>query len=183
VATRYFTLDDAQALVPRVRALMGRALQLHGHLRRNVAKLGEAGHEVSWSLLRGEAEFDDEVSEDERGQLERARMIYQALRESVTEIEALGAEVKGVMEGLVDFPSWRDGHEEVVLCWKLGETEIGYYHEPEVGFAGRKPVGGHTFMAEQSSSSAAPSLSSSGPSGPDPRSEPVTAKAEAEAEA
>ncbi|MFV8754710.1 DUF2203 domain-containing protein [Nannocystaceae bacterium ST9] len=149
MASRYFTLDEAQALVPRVRALMGRALQLHGHLRRNVAKLGEAGHEVSWSLLRGENEFDDEVSADEREQLERARMIYQALRESVTEIESLGAEVKGVMEGLVDFPSWRDGHEEVVLCWKLGESEIGYYHELDVGFAGRKPVVGHRFTAER----------------------------------
>jgi hypothetical protein len=127
---------------------MGRALQLHGHLRRNVAKLGEAGHEVSWSLLRGETEFDDEVDAGEREQLERARMIYQALRESVTEIESLGAEVKGVMEGLVDFPSWRDGHEEVVLCWKLGESEIGYYHELDVGFAGRKPVSGHRFTAE-----------------------------------
>jgi hypothetical protein len=149
VASRYFTLDEAQALVPRVRALMGRALQLHGHLRRNVAKLGEAGHDVSWSLLRGEAEFDDEVDAGEREQLERARMIYQALRESVTEIESLGAEVKGVMEGLVDFPSWRDGHEEVVLCWKLGENEIGYYHELDVGFAGRKPVGSHRFTAER----------------------------------
>lgn len=128
---------------------MGRALQLHGHLRRNVAKLGEAGHEVSWSLLRGEAEFDDEVDADEREQLERARMIYQALRESVTEIEALGAEVKGVMEGLVDFPSWRDGSEEVVLCWKLGETVIDHYHELDVGFAGRKPTEGHCFMAER----------------------------------
>ncbi len=148
MATRYFTLDDAQALVPRVRSLMGRALQLHSHLRRNVAKLGEAGHDISWSLLRGETEFDDEVSSDQREQLERARMIYQTLRESVTEIESLGAEVKGLMEGLVDFPSWRDGHEEVVLCWKLGESEISYYHELDVGFAGRKPVGSHRFTTE-----------------------------------
>lgn len=149
MATRYFTLEDAQALVPRVRALMGQALQLHGHLRGKVAKLGEAGHDVSWSLLRGDAELDDEVAASEREQLERARMIYQALRESVTAIEALGAEVKGVMEGLVDFPSWRDGSEEVVLCWKLGEQEIGYYHELDSGFAGRKPVAGHRFTAER----------------------------------
>lgn len=147
MATRYFTLDEAQALVPRVRSLMGQALQLHGHLRGKVAKLGEAGHDVSWSLLRGDAELDDEVAASEREQLERARMIYQALRESVTAIEALGAEVKGVMEGLVDFPSWRDGCEEVVLCWKLGEQEIGFYHELDSGFAGRKPIGSHRFTA------------------------------------
>lgn len=146
MATRYFSLDEAQALVPRVRSLMGQALQLHGHLRRAVAQLGDAGHDISWSMLRGDQQLDEGSDEDHQ-LLIRARMIYQALRESVAEIELLGAEVKGVLEGLVDFPSWRDGHEEVLLCWKLGETEIAYYHDVDTGFSGRKPIGGHRFTA------------------------------------
>jgi hypothetical protein len=100
-------------------------------------------------MLRGEAELDDDSDEDIAELLARARMLYLALRESVTEIEGLGAEVKGVMDGLVDFRSWRDGREEVLLCWKLGEAEIGWYHGAEEGFAGRRPVKGQRFTAER----------------------------------
>ena len=148
MAQRYFTLDEAQALVPRVRAAMSRALQLHGHLRVAIGRLGETGQQVSWPMLRSEEELAD-ADEDTRELLARARMLYLALREAVTDIEGLGAEVKGVMEGLVDFRSWRDGHEEVLLCWKLGEDEIRWYHGAEDGFAGRRPVKGQRFTAER----------------------------------
>ena len=43
-------------------------------------------------------------------------------------------------KGLVDFPSLRGGRE-VYLCWEEGEDEIGYWHEPDAGFAGRRPLG------------------------------------------
>lgn len=150
MATRYFSLDEAQALVPQVRTLLGQALQLHGHLRLAIARLSEAGHEITWAMLRGEDRLDDGDDEsDSRSQqaLERARMLYMTLRETVSEIEALGVEVKGVVEGLVDFHSWCDGEHEVVLCWKLGEPEICFFHEVEDGFAGRKSISGHRFTA------------------------------------
>jgi hypothetical protein len=156
VATRYFTLEQAQALLPRVRNLMGQALQLHGHLRKAIARLSDNGHEINWALLRGEAQLaePDDADADAEGlsdagsdALERARMIYLALRESVGEIEALGAEVKGVMDGLVDFHSWRDGEDEVLLCFKLGEPEIRFYHGLDDGFDGRRSVDGHRFCA------------------------------------
>jgi hypothetical protein len=150
VATRYFSLDEAQALVPRVRTLLGQALQLHGHLRLAIAKLSEAGHEITWAMLRGEDRIEDPESKLDRKSeqgLERARMIYMTLRESVSEIEALGVEVKGVVEGLVDFHSWCDGEHEVLLCWKLGEPEIRFFHGVDDGFAARKSVKGHRFTA------------------------------------
>jgi hypothetical protein len=154
VATRYFTLDEAQALVPRVRALLGRALQLHGHLRAAIARLADAGHEINWAMLRGEEQLEDLADERSEQALERARMIYLALRESVAEIEGLGAEVKGVVEGLVDFHSWCDGEHEVLLCWKLGEPEIRFFHAVDDGFAGRKPIKGHSFTSERTASQA-----------------------------
>jgi hypothetical protein len=150
VATRYFSLDEAQALVPRVRTLLGQALQLHGHLRVAIAKLSEAGHEITWAMLRGEDRIEDpEAKLDRKSEqsLERARMIYIALRESVSEIEALGVEVKGVVEGLVDFHSWCDGEHEVLLCWKLGEPEIRFFHGIDDGFSARRPIKGHRFTA------------------------------------
>ena len=47
--------------------------------------------------------------------------------------------MKDLDDGLLDFPSLREG-EEVLLCWRLGEEEIAFWHGPEEGFAGRKPL-------------------------------------------
>ncbi|NVB40615.1 DUF2203 domain-containing protein [Pseudenhygromyxa sp. WMMC2535] len=148
MAKRYFSLDEAQALVPRVREMMGRALQLHGHLRAAIARLDATGTEVSWPVLRGEEALEDS-DEFTEGLLRRARGLYFALRETISETEAIGVEVKGVVDGLVDFRSWRDGHEEVLLCWKLGEDEIEWFHGVDDGFAGRRPIAGHRFTAER----------------------------------
>jgi hypothetical protein len=132
-----------------VRAQLGDALQLHSHLRGLVAELGDAGYEMSWSLLRGEEELEEDDDPELVATLERARMVYQALREVVEGIELLGVEVKGVLEGLVDFRTFLDGQREVFLCWKLGERTIGHYHDLEAGFAGRLPVDGHYFTRER----------------------------------
>ena len=61
------------------------------------------------------------------------------MRALVEEIEALGAEVKDLELGLVDFPAEREG-ETVLLCWRVGEDEIGYWHGLDEGFAGRRPL-------------------------------------------
>lgn len=149
MASRYFTLEQARALLPRVRSSMGQALQLHRHLRAAVASLGEHGHEVDWALLRGEQQLDEQADEQSTRALARARMIYMALRESIGQIEALGVEVKSVMNGLVDFPSWCDGEREVLLCYKLGEPELEFFHDLEEGFAGRRSIAGHEFLSER----------------------------------
>ena len=54
-------------------------------------------------------------------------------------IEAMGCEIKGIHEGLVDFPSIREG-KEVYLCWRMPEKEILFWHDLNTGFAGRKPL-------------------------------------------
>lgn len=62
-----------------------------------------------------------------------------ALARCVLKIQAEGVQVKDVDRGLVDFPS-RHGDEDVLLCWHVGEPEIGWFHGPEDGFAGRRPL-------------------------------------------
>ena len=57
----------------------------------------------------------------------------------VDEIGRHGAQVKDVDTGLIDFPALHGG-ETVLLCWRLGEDEIGYWHRLEDGFAGRRPL-------------------------------------------
>jgi hypothetical protein len=61
------------------------------------------------------------------------------LSRAVGELEAVDVVLRDVDRGLVDFPSLRDG-EEVYLCWLVDEGEIGFWHVPEAGFAGRQPL-------------------------------------------
>jgi hypothetical protein len=58
---------------------------------------------------------------------------------TVDEIVELGVQVKDLDEGLVDFPAQHRG-ETVLLCWRLGEDEVGFWHSAEDGFAGRRPL-------------------------------------------
>ncbi len=71
------------------------------------------------------------VEAEQRERVEIAR--------SVNEIHGRGAIVKDLDEGLVDFPALREG-EEILLCWRLGEAEVAYWHGLEEGFAGRKQL-------------------------------------------
>jgi len=61
------------------------------------------------------------------------------LSRAVGELEAVDIVLRDVEKGLIDFPSMRDG-EEVYLCWLVDEDEIGYWHRPDAGFAGRQPL-------------------------------------------
>ncbi len=59
--------------------------------------------------------------------------------ESIESLENTGVMVKSIEQGLLDFPSKRF-NEEVLLCWKYGETEIKFWHDKDSGFMGRKPI-------------------------------------------
>jgi hypothetical protein len=61
------------------------------------------------------------------------------LSRAVGELEAVDIVLRDVDRGLIDFPSIRDG-EEVYLCWLVDEDEIGFWHAPDAGFAGRRPL-------------------------------------------
>lgn len=161
---RYFSLDEARTLIPRIRTQLGTALQLHAHLRAAIEELDGDEGTITFGMLRGEEDLDD-ADDDDMVCLERARLLYSVLRETVEEIESTGAEVKAVVEGLVDFHSWKDGTSEVLLCWKLGETDIAHYHDLDGGFERRRPIAGHRFLSGPVPSS--PS-GPSGPSGPSP---------------
>jgi hypothetical protein len=73
---------------------------------------------------------------------EVSRRLEEDTREMVAcagEIQGLGAIVKDLELGLVDFPSLRAG-EEVLLCWRVGEDEIHFWHPVGEGFSGRRPL-------------------------------------------
>ena len=129
---RHFTPEEANAALARVRPLVERMVahrqahaaaqerqeQLEGHIRGNGGGIPPA------TLAEAAAEVEREARE---------------LARLVDEIAEHGAEVKDLDVGLIDFPALRHG-ETVLLCWRLGEDAIGYWHRVEDGFAGRRPL-------------------------------------------
>ena len=61
------------------------------------------------------------------------------LLKAVAALNGMGIQLKGPLEGLIDFPSYRDG-ELIELCWKLGEDKVEHWHRVGEGYSGRKKL-------------------------------------------
>jgi len=61
------------------------------------------------------------------------------LSRALGELEAVDVVLRDIDRGLIDFPAIRNG-EEIYLCWLVDEDEVGFWHEPDAGFAGRRPL-------------------------------------------
>jgi hypothetical protein len=121
---RHYSLEEASALLPRVAELLAT-------LRRGRERLGDADARAALEEAgqgNGGGAPGKVVSE---GFLE--------LREAMLELREREIVLRDLDRGLVDFPSLR-GDDEVYLCWQEGEAEIGFWHEPDAGFAGRRPL-------------------------------------------
>ena len=69
----------------------------------------------------------------------RKQRAASGLKEAVERVQEIGAQIKDVETGLIDFPCLYRG-KEVYLCWKLGETGISFWHHVEDGFRGRRAI-------------------------------------------
>jgi hypothetical protein len=65
--------------------------------------------------------------------------LVDGMTKKIAEMEDMGVQVKDLDYGLVDFPAERYG-EKVLLCWRYGEPEVSYWHKPEEGYDGRRPL-------------------------------------------
>jgi hypothetical protein len=131
---RYFTWAEANALVPRLAEIFGSVAQLRSQLRSTYEKLDALGFAPNGPNAAKES--DNPFVDRLRGLFSG---FYEALTEQLRLVEELGAQVKDIDTGLVDFFYKKDGRE-VLLCWRYGEHEIAFYHELETGFAGRRPL-------------------------------------------
>jgi hypothetical protein len=132
VPPRHFTLEQANAALAEVRPLAERMV---AH-RREVAMLLSRRAELTSTIAGNGGDLDPgELARVEAEIAEQAKGVAQC----VNRIHGLGAQVKDADEGLVDFPARRED-EEILLCWKLGEDDIAFWHGLEDGFAGRRPV-------------------------------------------
>jgi len=133
MASRTFTLQDAQILLPTLESLLRTAINGKKLIEEVDAEMQELAHRI---FLNGGTLVN--VVEVARRRAERERAVQRA-KDAVAEIHATGVQVKDIDIGLLDFPCRVDG-EIVLLCWKLGEQKITHWHSPEEGFAGRKPI-------------------------------------------
>ena len=141
MATRYFTLEQANAELPRLTAQLASLMQISAQLRLTTQSEHVVPPGLPWLA---DAVASAEVADPARNS-ELSDSLYEALSEGVQELESGGIQVKDLPTGLVDFPSYLDGEDEVLLCWRLGEPEVAHYHSPKSGFAGRRPVAGRRF--------------------------------------
>ena len=122
---RFFTVDEANAVVPLLLKDVPQLQKLLQSLTRNFPDVKKARDNVQWN--GGSVQGVDYLS-----------CVLQ-LNYMMRNLESKGCILKGIPEGLVDFPSLRDG-KEVYLCWKAPEERIEYYHDIHAGFAGRQRI-------------------------------------------
>ena len=130
---RTYTVDEANRELPRVRTIVAQIAELSA-LRPD---LEEQLRMAEYSAQKPGANGDDR---------ERAQQAHDAvngaeeeLLKAVLSLNSMGIQLKGPLEGLIDFPSYREG-ELVELCWKLGEERVEHWHRIGEGFAGRKRI-------------------------------------------
>ena len=130
---RRFTLEEAQQLLDsELRALAERMVEeraksrdLESRWRKLVIAIGSNGG----NMERPEV----------RDLQEAVEASHAELKEIVARFTAEGVQVKDMDRGLIDFPAWV-GDQDALLCWHVGEERIAFWHSPEDGFAGRKPL-------------------------------------------
>jgi hypothetical protein len=132
VADRYFSPEEANEVLEEVRPLTE---ALVGH-RRALVELQERQASLTMRIAGNGGNVEPHELQEVQDRIDEE---VAGIARCVARIHQVGALVKDLDEGLVDFPARREG-EEVLLCWRLGEDEVGYWHGVEEGFSGRRPL-------------------------------------------
>ena len=120
---RYFTIKSANEALPSV-------IERFNNLKKQKNEIMKAEQELQSSV----SNFEEYMIKKQKLNSEMTKF-YQLIED----LEAIGVSLKGIDQGLLDFPS-RRFDEDVWLCWKDGETEIKFWHDMNSGFNGRKPI-------------------------------------------
>ena len=130
---RTYTVEEANKELPRVRRIVGQIAELSALL----PELEDEARIAEYQSKRPTASAEDrDRHQQARDAVGGAEL---ELLKAVPTLNGLGIQLKGPLEGLIDFPSFRDG-EPIELCWKLGEERVEHWHKIGEGFAGRKKL-------------------------------------------
>ena len=133
---RYFSLEEANAMIPEIDRVMRRLLQLNAELKATHRRLQDKDavpSELEFSLAPPGA--DDETID----LLTTFKALLVGLQDEIDQLADSGCLVKHIEHGLIDW-YYRKDDRDVLLCWKLGEKSVMYWHELDAGFQGRQPV-------------------------------------------
>lgn len=130
---KYFTLEEANALLPVLRQNLTALQEIKQSFDSKMVELDQMNKKLLLGnpLLRAKDHIFKLECEIEFLQME-AQAAAKGFRRQ-------GVLLKDIDSGLIDFPAMRQG-EEVLWCWKLGEAEITHYHTPEDGYFERKTL-------------------------------------------
>ena len=120
---RYFTIKSANEALPDI-------IEKFNNLKKQKNEITKTEQELQSSV----SNFEEYMIQKQKLNSEMTKF-YQLIED----LEATGVSLKGIDQGLLDFPS-RRFDEDVWLCWKDGETEIKFWHDMNSGFDGRKPI-------------------------------------------
>ncbi len=132
---KLFTVEEANALLEPIAKLMQ---QLQG-LHQSILKTNQQLDERVEKLAAGNGYPIQELREEVEQLTGRQLNLVQAFQSALRQLEEMGCLLKDLAQGLVDFYSMRGG-EVVLLCWRLGEERIRFWHGLEDGFTGRQPL-------------------------------------------
>lgn len=135
---RIFTIEEVDELIPTLSRLVGGQLVQQSEIEQGLGELAE----VAGSLPRSLDPQPDDDSEVTRMKADLRELIgrYEA---GWRQVQQMGVLIKDPQMGLLDFYGRIDGRL-VYLCWRYGERALGYYHELEAGYAGRRPLARET---------------------------------------
>jgi hypothetical protein len=128
-----FSLDEAQSLLPVLESLLKRAIDGKRFAEEKETKLQELRQRI---FLSGGMHVNVVSVTRQRAEIDK---LVQQAKDAVAEIDSIGVQVKDLDTGLLDFPCIIDS-EIVLLCWKMGESRIDYWHTVDAGFRGRQPL-------------------------------------------
>ena len=128
-----FSLEEAQTLVPVLESLMRNAMEAKNTAEGIAQELQQLSQRI---FMNGGTLVRIAEVAKQRAQQDKA---VQQVKDTLAEIDSIGVQVKDLDTGLLDFPC-RLGDDVVLLCWKMGETEIQHWHTMDPGFSGRQAV-------------------------------------------
>jgi hypothetical protein len=123
--TRHFSVEEANAALPRIRTLVGEILESRQKI---IAAYPELEPVFQQAIGNGGSKKAGELVVE-----------FKRIEQHVQALQDIGCVLKDLSSGLIDFPSLRAGRE-VWLCWKYDEPQVAYWHDLQSGFAGRQPI-------------------------------------------
>jgi hypothetical protein len=125
---KHFTVEQANATLPLVKRIVEDIVAQHRLWHEKLLEIDL----VAASGRASDAELAERLARE-------AQTIAREIETFRRELVSLGIQLKDARLGLIDFASTM-GERPILLCWRLGELDVQFWHDPEAGYAGRQPL-------------------------------------------